>query len=134
MNNEEGWFYVDCNDATTVHGPFDVSDLKQWYEAGEFLVDHRVRQGRHGDDVLLRTLIDALPRGWSQHLSHEDNDVYYQNDYTLDTTWDKPTLPAAPEGWSVLVDESNDDQHYYQHNATGNTQWEHPHDADHANE
>jgi hypothetical protein len=68
---------------------------------------------------------DALPHGWSEHVSPE-GDVYYQNDHTIATTWDKPTLPAVPEGWSVLVDESNDGQHYYRHNATGNSQWEHP--------
>ena len=66
------------------------------------------------------------PRGWSEH-EHE-GDTYYNNDYTGETTFTKPTLPAAPEGWSVHV-HGDEGHHYYQHDADdGGTHWHHPHD------
>jgi len=46
------------------------------------------------------------------------------------TTFTKPTLPAAPEGWSVFK-HGDDGDHYFQNNVGKcATQWHHPHDPD----
>jgi len=55
---------------------------------------------------------------------------YYTNVHTGETTFTEPTLPAAPEGWSVY-EHGDDGEHYFQHDAAdGATQWHHPHDED----
>ena len=68
------------------------------------------------------------PRGWSEH-EHE-GETYYNNDHTGFTTFTKPTLPAAPEGWSVLP-HGDDGEYYFQNDAGGGeSQWHHPHDEE----
>jgi hypothetical protein len=83
-----------------------------------------------GERAAVSATLHAV-RGWSEHVSSSTGKKYYKNIHTGESTWKVPQLPAAPSGWSVLVDESNADNVVYQHNATGSTQWEHPHDADH---
>ena len=67
------------------------------------------------------------PRGWSEH-DDGDGVIYYNNDHTGKTTFTKPTLPAAPEGWSVYA-HGDDGGHYFENDA-GGKQWHHPHDDD----
>ena len=68
-----------------------------------------------------------LPRGWSSSVTDEGI-TYYHNDHTQHTQWEKPTLPAPPEGWSVHP-HGDTLKHYWQHDAAGGaTQWHHPGD------
>ena len=75
----------------------------------------------------------GLPAGWSSGTTAEGY-TYYLNDYTGESTWDKPTAPAAgagagassdlPAGWT---EKKTDDGHfYYMNNATGESVWEKP--------
>jgi hypothetical protein len=69
---------------------------------------------------------EQCPRGWSS-VSH-DTGKYFNNDYTGETTYEKPMFPAPPEGWSVHA-HGDGGAHYFQHDASGGgTQWHHPHD------
>ena len=52
-----GWFYSDRDDAEVQHGPFDLEELRSWFDDGHFEPDMRVRQGRAGEGV---TISDAL--------------------------------------------------------------------------
>ena len=73
------------------------------------------------------TRVAKHPRGWSAH-TVEDGSVYYNNDHTNETTWEKPTLPAPPAGW--LVRPHADHGQYYKNIGTGEKTWVHPHDTD----
>ena len=67
-------------------------------------------------------------RGWSTISQGAKSAPYFRNDHTGETTWDEPTLPAAPEGWSVHA-HGDEGHHYFQEDADGGaTQWHHPHD------
>ena len=74
------------------------------------------------------TAEEDCPHGWSAH-DHPDG-RYYSNDHTRETTYDKPVLPAPPEGWSVHKSRSGKHgTHFWQHDAgDGETQWHHPFD------
>eukprot|EP01083_Nonionella_stella_P256887 879898_1 len=100
---------------------------------------------------------DALPSGWIQ-LHTKDNRIYYQNNVTKETQWTMPshsqvtvtskeatsttnvvmtavksTTPDAidsdvvPKDWAEM--HTSDGRVYYQNNATKQTQWEKPSDA-----
>ena len=69
---------------------------------------------------------EQCPRGWSSVSHHTGK--YFNNDYTGETTYEKPMFPAPPEGWSVHA-HGDEGHHYFQHDASGGgTQWHHPHD------
>ena len=71
---------------------------------------------------------EQCPRGWSSVSHHTGK--YFNNDYTGETTYEKPMFPAPPEGWSVHA-HGDEGHHYFQHDASGGgTQWHHPHDDD----
>ncbi|PVH68375.1 hypothetical protein DL98DRAFT_219605 [Cadophora sp. DSE1049] len=38
----------------------------------------------------------SVPAGWKAHWDTESNNWYYENIYTKDTVWEKPTEPAYP--------------------------------------
>jgi hypothetical protein len=55
-----------------------------------------------------------LPKGWIA-LHDDDGDVYFMNELTEETTWERPTQPASkplPPGWEELVDEETGDVYY----------------------
>jgi hypothetical protein len=76
--------------------------------------------------------LDAAPthsRGWSER-TEANGCTYYQNEHSGVSTYDKPTLPAPPKGWSVHA-HGDEGHHYFQHDSSGGgTQWHHPHDDD----
>ena len=70
---------------------------------------------------------EAAPRGWTATYSADHETHYFVNDHTKESTWVKPTLPAAPKGWKVHP--HADHGQYYREDASGKTQWNHPHDV-----
>ena len=71
------------------------------------------------------------PRGWSKHHSREHDRTYFVNDHTGAASWSQPTHPAPPEGWEVHPHEGVEKHGhtcFYQHAASGERQWHHPHD------
>ena len=91
--------------------------------------NEQLKQARPGAVVEFGVAADAgeqCPRGWSL-VSHVTG-AYFNNDYTGETTYDKPMFPAPPEGWSVHA-HGDAGEHYFQHDAEGGgTQWHHPFD------
>ena len=147
MVSDHNWFYADADDEGVLHGPHSVAQLQEWVDFGHFALTDLVRNGRTGELVELALALHMAPvvaaeegaaaadeavdpavvhpRGWSEH-SHE-GDTYYNNDHTGETTFTKPTLPAAPEGWSVHA-HGDDGEYYFENDADGELQWHHPHD------
>lgn len=39
----------------------------------------------------------VVPAGWTKHLTDDGEHVYYENEFTGDTTWYLPTEPARNE-------------------------------------
>ena len=138
------------------HGPFSLSQMRAWHRGGHFDDDKLVRHGRAGPLVKLGGVLmpeaeaggsssssDELsslsssegeeaaavghPRGWSATHSAEHDRTYYTNNHTSATQWERPTLPAPPEGWSVH--EHGDSQYWQRAVGGGASQWHHPHDA-----
>jgi hypothetical protein len=69
-----------------------------------------------------------LPPGWVAE-TDEDGDVYYTNEETGETQWERPGEEGAGEeleweGWTVQYDEDGDA--YYLHEESGETSWEPP--------
>jgi hypothetical protein len=52
-----GWFYTDVEDASVLHGPFELSMLQEWVDDGHFEVHAIVRSGRNGAPVPLSTVL-----------------------------------------------------------------------------
>jgi hypothetical protein len=45
-----------------------------------------------------------LPHGWIQKVSRSQNRIYYVNEYTKESQWEKPEEPAQPTfGFSVYT-------------------------------
>jgi hypothetical protein len=63
-------------------------------------------------------------RGWAAHIDANSEHAFYHNEYTDEKTWAKPSLPAAPVGWSVYEDDQG--AVHYKSVATGVVQSQHP--------
>eukprot|EP01083_Nonionella_stella_P196484 722940_1 len=76
-------------------------------------------------DVVVSTTTESLPPGWRQ-LQHFDGKIYYQNDITKQTQWEKPKPidESLPDGWRRV--QGKDGKIYYQNDATKQSQWEKP--------
>ena len=70
---------------------------------------------------------------WVSHLDEGSGHVYYQNNVTGETTWDKPegfddslaaTSSDIPE-WSEVMDPGSGHSYYY-NNITGESSWDKP--------
>ena len=61
--HSEGWFYADNNDASGLHGPFPLAEVRGWLDDGECQCSDLVRHGRDGKDVALSTLARAAEDG-----------------------------------------------------------------------
>ena len=55
--SQSGWYYSDDDDPLVQHGPFDLNELRSWFDGGHFEPDMRVRHGRAGEGV---TICDAI--------------------------------------------------------------------------
>eukprot|EP01084_Bolivina_argentea_P136819 240972_1 len=77
---------------------------------------------------------NELPYGWRAVMS-ADSRIYYQNDITKETQWEKPLSTTEeqtnyniqnelPYGWRAIM--SADSRIYYQNDITKETQWEKP--------
>ena len=40
---------------------------------------------------------DTVPEGWEKRTSRSTGQVYYLNQFTKQSQWDKPTAPASPD-------------------------------------
>ena len=70
---------------------------------------------------------NALPRGWGS-AKNDEGHTYYINEVRIDedSVWEKPTLPAPPEGWSVAAHEDDVLKCVWTNNETGETSFLHP--------
>jgi len=69
---------------------------------------------------------NQLPSGWEE-LYTADGKVYYQNNITKQTQWERPIIPNSdqlPPNWVEVY--TPDGKVYYQNNTTQTTQWERP--------
>jgi hypothetical protein len=96
---------------------------------------------------------ESLPAGWSECTDPQSGDTYFVNDSTGETRWDFPLLADIPEesntqeytvlesngpdqieganlpdGW-VMVEDPQSGEMYYFNDATGETSWELPTEA-----
>merc|ERR1711918_5612 len=69
-----------------------------------------------------------LPRGWREHTRGFDGRVYYSSEYTKETAWERPMLPAPPKGFEVRAHAEYG--HYFKNINTGEKQLHHPHDEE----
>jgi hypothetical protein len=59
-SGDSGYYYRDADDDTITHGPFRLSELKEWYVHGHFESDMEIFCGKSGLPLRLRTvLVDA---------------------------------------------------------------------------
>ena len=67
----------------------------------------------------------SLPSGWKTKRATGSDEIYYVNDLTGESQWDKPTEPATPlpPGWKIVY---YDDQLYYENENTESWQKERP--------
>eukprot|EP01084_Bolivina_argentea_P001251 2303_1 len=66
---------------------------------------------------------EQLPSGWVKKF-HVDGRIYYQNNITKQTQWNKPTVEQLPYGWIMRV--HHDGREYYKNTITKTTQWNKP--------
>ena len=100
----------------------DESEEEKWHE--NFTYSHREEsdQGLHE---------------WSSHVDESSGHVYYQNNSTGETTWEKPEGFVSSEKattkkgseWAELTDPESGHLYYY-NNHTGESRWDKPHDLD----
>lgn len=70
--------------------------------------------------------VASLPSGWRE-VASENGDVYYYNDASGVSQWEKPVLVPVgpvPSGWREVMSDSG--QPYYYNEASGTSQWERP--------
>ena len=69
-----------------------------------------------------------LADGWSFQKDLKSGKIFYVNNATRKTQWERPSAPSGPvlpTGWVEAVDPASG-RKYYVEVATGRTQWEHP--------
>ena len=60
---------------------------------------------------------------WIAHRDPNNHKIYYFNEATQQTTWERPE--GFKDGWVRRVDQASG-QRYYHNNSTGEHQWDHP--------
>ena len=96
----------------------DSSSLSQEQRRNKRKARRRLRESKQGDVIRIDAAVETgeangsmnplfdktlsstlpLPRGWREHVRDFDGKIYYSNEHTKETAWDRPTLPAAPRG------------------------------------
>ena len=72
----------------------------------------------------------ALPPGWEQATDMSTQQPYYFNPATVERSWERPQLQAAPKSdaagskWNAATDATTGKTYYY--NAAGETRWDDP--------
>ena len=61
--HSDGWYYTDVDDASVLHGPFALADVRGWLDDGHFQRSDLVRHNRDGKDVALSTLVRVAEDG-----------------------------------------------------------------------
>jgi hypothetical protein len=61
--HSDGWYYTDVDDASVLHGPFALADVRGWLDDGECQRSDLMRHGRDGKDVALSTLVRVAEDG-----------------------------------------------------------------------
>ena len=72
--------------------------------------------------------VKPLADGWSFQKDLQSGKIFYVNNATRKTQWERPSAPSGsvlPPGWAEAVDPASG-RKYYVEMATGKTQWEHP--------
>lgn len=64
-----------------------------------------------------------LPNGWRLQTA-PDGRVYYLDDVSQQTSWEKPIYPSLAEGWELRHDETG--RQYFANTITQQTQWDAP--------
>lgn len=71
----------------------------------------------------------SLPAGWERHYDAENDEYYYWNSETKESSWDPPEGAedddGLPSGWSKHWDEGNREW-YYWHKPTKSATWDRP--------
>ena len=95
------------------------------------IIDQRSHAGSAGGETKSNDLKnplntgseDQLPDGWEAAYD-DDNDIYFFNEETDETTRDHPLNKTLPGAWEVVYDEDGD--MYYYNEETGKTSWVRP--------
>ena len=119
----EGWTIVFSEEHNTNFYRNNETGEEMWSRPEEAVID-----GEMVEEEQQKKKRRKKTRGWSTISQGAESAPYFVNDHTGETTWDAPTLPAAPKGWSVHA-HGDEGQHFFQDDAGGGaTQWHHPHD------
>ena len=78
---------------------------------------------------------ESLPEGWYSATDPDSNDLYYCNDETGESQWERPEQEQdeedesedgeLPEGWEAVLDPSSGEYYYYKWE-DGTTTWDKP--------